>query len=210
MSVTITPGACSRSSRARATLSGRSNSTFSDNEWPVNTGTRTHVPDTASPGMSRILRLSLRSFCSSSVSNESVVDERTGVGQHVEGDRPGELGGRRERDGGAVVGEFGGAVDDLASLLVEFVDAGQTATRHGLVGRRDHPDETGLVVQRLEDGHRRHRGAVGVGDDALRRVVGQRTVDLGDDERHLGIHAERGGVVDHDHPGGGELRRELA
>ena len=41
-----------------------------DSEWPVNTGTRTHVPDTGRSGMSRILRLSLRSFCSSSVSPE--------------------------------------------------------------------------------------------------------------------------------------------
>ena len=48
---------------------GRANSALIDSEWPVNTGTRTHVPDTASSGMSRILRLSLRSFCSSSVSN---------------------------------------------------------------------------------------------------------------------------------------------
>ena len=39
-------------------------------EWPVNTGTRTHVPLTRRSGMPRILRLSLRSFCSSSVSNE--------------------------------------------------------------------------------------------------------------------------------------------
>jgi hypothetical protein len=55
---------------ACATDSGRANSTFSDSEWPVSTGTRTQVPDTSRSGMPRILRLSLRSFCSSSVSKE--------------------------------------------------------------------------------------------------------------------------------------------
>jgi hypothetical protein len=40
-----------------------------DSEWPVNTGTRTQVPETRSAGMPRILRDSLRSFFSSSVSN---------------------------------------------------------------------------------------------------------------------------------------------
>ncbi|PQM49494.1 hypothetical protein C1Y40_00291 [Mycobacterium talmoniae] len=41
-----------------------------DKLWPVNTGTRTQVPLTARSGMPRILRLSLRSFWSSSVSPE--------------------------------------------------------------------------------------------------------------------------------------------
>ncbi len=68
MSTTTTPGAAASSSRARSTDSGRANSALIDSEWPVYTGTRTHVPDTARSGMPRILRLSLRSFCSSSVS----------------------------------------------------------------------------------------------------------------------------------------------
>jgi hypothetical protein len=42
-----------------------------DNEWPVNTGTRTQVPLTSRSGIPRILRLSWRSFWSSSVSPES-------------------------------------------------------------------------------------------------------------------------------------------
>ncbi len=36
----------------------------------MKTGTRTQVPETRRSGRPRILRLSLRSFCSSSVSNE--------------------------------------------------------------------------------------------------------------------------------------------
>ena len=53
---------------ASAALSGRSNSALRDSEWPVNTGTRTQVPETSRSGISRIFRVSLRSFCSSSVS----------------------------------------------------------------------------------------------------------------------------------------------
>ena len=53
---------------ARLADSGGANSALIDSEWPVKTGTRTQVPDTSRSGMSRILRDSLRSFCSSSVS----------------------------------------------------------------------------------------------------------------------------------------------
>ena len=48
---------------------GRAKRAFTCSEWPVKTGTRTQVPETFSAGMPRILRLSLRSFCSSSVSS---------------------------------------------------------------------------------------------------------------------------------------------
>ena len=159
--------------------------------------------------MPRILRLSLRNFCSSSVSNEPSSTSLPANGSDVEGDRPGELLGRREHDRGAVVGQLGGPVDDLADLLVELVDAGQSGAGHGLVGAGDEADEPGLVVQRLEDRHRRHRRAVGVGDDALAGVGDGARVDLGDDERDVGVHAERRRVVDDRRAGGGEPRRQL-
>ena len=158
--------------------------------------------------MSRILRVSLRSFFSSSVSNSPSSTSDTGERQHVEGDRTLVLLRRRERHRLAVVGELGGAVVDLADLLVELVDAGQPAARHRLVGGGDQTHETGLVVERLEHRHRRHRRAVGVGDDALRRVADQVAVDLADHQRHLGIHAPRRRVVDHRCAGGGELGGE--
>ena len=158
--------------------------------------------------MSRILRLSLRSFCSSSVSNEPSSTIEPGHRQHVEGDRLDELRRRRELDRRAVVGELGRTVDDLADLLVEFVDTGQPASGHGLVGRDDQAGEAGLVVERLHHRHERHRRAVRVGDDALRRVGGQVAVDLGDDQRDVGVHPERRGVVDHDRARHGELRGE--
>ena len=69
-SVSTTPGAWASSAEASSTDSGRAKAALIDNECPVNTGTRTHVPETARSGMSRILRLSWRSFCSSSVSND--------------------------------------------------------------------------------------------------------------------------------------------
>ena len=69
-STTLTPGAPASSSRARSGEMGSENSALIDSEWPVNTGTRTQVPLTARSGMPRILRLSLRSFWSSSVSPE--------------------------------------------------------------------------------------------------------------------------------------------
>ena len=49
--------------------SGRSNRALIDIEWPANTGTRTQRTDTSRSGRPRILRLSLRSFWSSSVSS---------------------------------------------------------------------------------------------------------------------------------------------
>ena len=67
-SASCTPGARRSSSTASSGEIGRENSALMLSEWPVNTGTRTHVPETARSGMCRILRLSLRSFCSSSVS----------------------------------------------------------------------------------------------------------------------------------------------
>ncbi len=65
-----TPSASFSSSVARSTPSGRAKRALIWSEWPEKTGTRTQVPETLSSGISRILRDSLRSFCSSSVSKE--------------------------------------------------------------------------------------------------------------------------------------------
>ena len=58
-----------------------SNSAWIARLWPEKTGTRTQVPETRRPGMCRILRDSLRSFCSSSVSSEpsSTIDPASGT-----------------------------------------------------------------------------------------------------------------------------------
>ena len=69
-STSSTPGASREQLAGLLGLRSRSNSAWIASECPVNTGTRTHVPATRSSGRSRILRDSLRSFCSSSVSAE--------------------------------------------------------------------------------------------------------------------------------------------
>ena len=58
-----------------------SNSAWIARLWPEKTGTRTQVPETRRPGMCRILRDSLRSFCSSSVSSDpsSTMDPASGT-----------------------------------------------------------------------------------------------------------------------------------
>ncbi len=155
--------------------------------------------------MSRILRALVAELLLLVGLELAVVDESTGERQHVEGDRTLVLLGCRERHRLTVVGELGGAVVDLANLLVELVDTGQPAARHGLVGGGDQTHEAGLVVERLQHRHRRHRRAVGVGDDALRGVANQVAVDLADHQRHFGVHAPRRRVVDHRRAGAGEL-----
>ena len=53
-------------------------------------------------------------------------------------------------------------------------------------------------------------GAVGVGDDAPRCLPGIAGIDLGHDQRHVGVHAESTRIVDHDRTVLGDGIRELA
>ncbi len=166
--------------------------------------------------MSRILRDSCRSFCSSSVSNEpsSTSDPASGmtsnaIGAHV-------LHRCGKRDGGPVVHEGEGVLlDGGADLAVELVGPREARPGDGLVRRDDQPLEAGLVVQHLEHRHRGHRGAVRVGDDALDGGPDGAGVHLGDDERDLGVATPRRRVVDDQRtgrgePGGVHLRRGTA
>ena len=103
----------------------------------MKTGTRTQVPLTSRSGSSRILRLSLRSFFSSSVSSETVVDDRAGERHHVERDVLGELVRRGHRHGVPVVHEADGVAGDGGlRLLEQLLAAGEARARHGLVGAR--------------------------------------------------------------------------
>ena len=65
-------------------------------------------------------------------------------------------------------------------------------------------------MQRLDHWHDRHRGAVRVGNDALRQRLGVRRVDLGDDQGHLVILAPCRGVVHNLRAGCGKNRGPLA
>ena len=94
--------------------------------------------------MARILRLSLRSFCSSSVSNEPSSTYLPANGSTLNAIGLANFVGRRERDGRAVVGELAGPVDHLAGLLVELVDAGEAAAADRLVRAGDEADEARL------------------------------------------------------------------
>ena len=62
-------------------------------------------------------------------------------------------------------------------------------------------------MERAKHGHGHHGRAVGVGDDPLRAPVEILRVDLGDDQRDVGVHAPGRGVVDHRDAGGGEAGR---
>ena len=91
----------------------------------------------------------------------------------------------------------------------ELVDALLAGARDRLVGADDDPPDAGGVVQRLERDDHLDRRAVGVGDDPL--VLGDVVrVDLGDDQRHVGVHAEGARVVDDDRAGRGGDRAPLA
>ena len=167
----------------------------------MNTGTRTQVPDTSRSGMPRILRLSLRSFCSSSVSPEPSSTSEPASGTTLNAIGATYLFGAGNSSARTVVHQLLDAVDHRADLRGQFLDTGQAAAGHRLVGRHDQPDQPGLVVQHLEHRHRGHGGAVRVGDDAssgpsVADIPGE--VDLGDHQRHVGVLAPRRRVVDHD------------
>ena len=140
----------------------------------------------------------------------AVVDEAAGQREHVEGDRARKRRRGGDLDGTAVEGEGARALGHLADLLVELGDASEARARDGLVGGDDHAVEPGEAVERLQHRHRHHRRAVRVGDDALSDLAERLAVDLGHDERDVGVHPPGRGVVDDDRPGGGHLRREGA
>ncbi len=181
----------------------------------MNTGTRTQVPETRSSGMPRILRLSLRSFCSSSVSPLPSSTTEPAIGSTLNAIGRTYLLRGRQLDGGAVVGEQRSTVAHRGDLAGELVDAGEPAAGDRLVRAGHQPDQAGLVVQRLEHRHRGHRGAVRVGDDALAGLAYGVRVDLAHDEGDVGVHPPGRGVVHHDGAGRGEdrgqpLRRRAA
>ena len=140
---------------------------------------------------------------------EAIVDQRTGEREHVERDRLHEVRALVDRHRPPVVGELRTIGADLLGLLIKLADTGEPGTRYGLVGRDDHRLESGLVGERLHNRHGDHRGAVGVGDDALGDRVEVGGVDLGHDQRDVVVHAPGTGVVDHDRTGGRDPRGEF-
>ena len=89
-----------------------------------------------------------------------------------------------------------GAAQVLLGLVVELLHGGSARSGSRLVGRHDHALDARQVVERLERHDHLDRGAVGVGDDAGVPIEVAR-VDLGNHQRHVLVHAECAGVVDH-------------
>ena len=92
---------------------------------------------------------------------------------------------------------LGLAVQELARLIVQLGHGRGAGAGRGLVRGDDHAGDARQVVERLERNHHLDGGAVRIGDDAVMpaHVTG---VHLGHHQRHVLVHAERAGVVDHD------------
>ncbi len=121
------------------------------------------------------------------------------MGNDVEGDALGELLGLE-----CLVDE------EALGLVQQFVHAFLAGARRRLIGRHhDALDDDG-VVDRLQRHHHLDGRAVRVGDDAAALVAGDRLgVDLGHDQRHVGVHPPVRRVVDHDRAGLGRARAVL-
>ena len=118
----------------------------------------------------------------------SVIHEDVDLGNKVEGDALGEL-LRLDR----IRHEHG------ASLLEQFVHRFLACARHRLIGRHHHALDRRLVVQGLQRHDELGGRAVRVGDDILlRESLRGLGIDLRHHQRHVGIHAESGRIVDDD------------
>ena len=133
-----TPGAAASNSVARSTEIGRSNSALIDSECPVNTGTRTQVPRHEQVGNVEDLAALVAQLLFLVGLERAVVDDASpAYGNTLNAIGLANFSGVGERDRRTVVGELRRLVDDLATLLVEFVDAGEATAGDGLVGGRD-------------------------------------------------------------------------
>src|SRR5690606_14481601 len=129
----------------------------------------------------------------------AVVEEAVDVRDHVERDLLGELAGLdRVTD------------EDRPALLEQLVHPRLPGARDRLVRGDHHAPDLRHVVQRLQ-GHDHLRGrAVGVRDDVAVLVFVDRVgVNLGHDQRHVGVHAVERRVVDHHAAGRRRLGRVL-
>ena len=141
---------------------------------------------------------------------EPIVDDRTAHRHRVERDWFSKLGRFAKVDGVAVVGQLRDGIARFVNLLVELLDAGQTASRDRLIGADDHSLEASFFVEWLEHRHRCHRRAVWVGDDALGDVIKSVRVYFGHHERNVWVHPECRRVVDDDRTGCGHLVGDFA
>ena len=105
-SASTTPGAPASTSRAASTVTGPANSALIASEWPVYTGTRTHVAETASSRQLEDLAGLVAELLLLVGLARPVVDQVPGERHDVVGDRRRELRRRRALDRGAVEGQL--------------------------------------------------------------------------------------------------------
>ena len=140
-----------------------------------------------------------------------VVDEAAGQGEHVVGHGPGEHARSGEVHGRTVEGESGGGPRRLGQLLLELVHAGwaRPPTPTGRWRRRGARSpasrcsgpSTGMATMVVQF------GLATIPLAMWRQSAG---VDLGDHERHVGVHAPRRGVVDDERAGVGQAGGDAA
>ena len=99
---------------------------------------------------------------------------------------------------GEDLGLVGLALTQGFHFVHQFNGTACTGTGNSLIGGGSHGADGGDLVQRIDSGDGDDGGAVGVGDDALvvLHILG---VDLRNDQRHIGVQTECGGVI---HEGG--------
>ena len=94
----------------------------------------------------------------------------------------------------------GPPVEAGAGRFLQFLHRRRTGAAGRLIGRQDHALDAVLLVDWPQRHQRRDRRAIRVGDDAL-VIPDAVSVDLGDHQRHVRIHPEGRGIVDHDGAG---------
>ena len=100
------------------------------------------------------------------------------------------------------------AFEMSAGRFHQLLHHGGTAAARRLVGRQDDALDAVLPVDRPQRHQRGDRRTVRNGDDAL-VLPDTARVDLRDHQRHVRVHAEGRGIVDHDRAGPNGRGREL-
>ena len=103
---------------------------------------------------------------------------RAGKWQYVERDRSRELLRCRQRERIAAACKARRLPRNRVDLSFQLLDPGNTTSRHSLIGRGHEPYQSCFDVQRFQYRHRRHGGAIRVGDDALGNGIERVRIDL--------------------------------
>ena len=92
--------------------------------------------------------------------------------------------------------------ENALGLVPQLVHRLLAGARHRLIGRHHHALDLGAVMQRLQHHHELGGRAIRIGDDVLLGESGHGVgIDLGHDERHVGVVAPERRVID-DHAAG--------